>query len=90
MPSRSIVERLKAGEVLVMDGGTGSELQRRGVNMNKGATTERRPDRVDPGPHVGTEGVWSASANLDAPDVVRKVHTDYLNAGAEIVSSNNF
>jgi S-methylmethionine-dependent homocysteine/selenocysteine methylase len=90
MPSRSIVERLKAGEVLVMDGGTGSELQKRGVNVNKGATTEIRRDRRDTGSHVGTEGVWSASANLDAPDVVRKVHTDYLNAGAEIVISNNF
>ncbi len=90
MPSRRIVERLEAGEVLVMDGGTGSELQRRGVNVNKGATTECRTDRRDQGPHVGTEGVWSAAANLDAPDVVRKVHTDYLKAGAEIVISNNF
>jgi homocysteine S-methyltransferase len=90
MPSRSIVERLEAGEVLIMDGGTGSELQKRGVDMNKGATTEVRQDRRDTGQHVGTEGVWSASANLDAPDVVREIHTDYLNAGAEIVISNNF
>ncbi len=90
MPRRSIIDRLKAGEVLVMDGGTGSELQRRGVNVNKGATTERRPRApVRYGATSGL-GVWSASANLDAPDVVRKVHTDYLNAGAEIVISNNF
>ena len=29
----TIVERLKAGERLVLDGGTGSELQRRGVHV---------------------------------------------------------
>ena len=77
MPSRSIVDRLKAREVLVMDGGTGSELQRHGVNVNKGATAE-------------IDGVWSASANMDAPGIVRQVHEDYLEAGAEIVTSNNF
>ena len=77
MPSRSILDRLSAGEVLVMDGGTGSELQRRGVNVNKGSTK-------------GILGVWSASANLDAPEVVRQIHQDYLEAGAEIVTSNNF
>ena len=33
-----ITDRLKNGEVLLMDGGTGSELQRRGVNVLKDAT----------------------------------------------------
>ncbi len=33
MPSRSIIERLAAGDILVMDGGTGSELQKRGVDV---------------------------------------------------------
>ena len=33
---------------------------------------------------------WSAAANLDAPDVVRAIHEDYLKAGAEIIISNNF
>ncbi|MEE9325297.1 MAG: hypothetical protein V3U90_07100 [Dehalococcoidia bacterium] len=40
MPLRNILDRLNAGEVLILDGGTGSELQRRGVNVNKGSTTE--------------------------------------------------
>lgn len=77
MPSPNILERLSAGEVLILDGGTGSELQRRGVNVDKGSTS-------------GVLGVWSASANLDAPEVVRQVHEDYLKAGADIVTSNNF
>ena len=77
MARLSIIDRLQAGEVLVMDGATGSELQRRGVNVNKGAVE-------------GKLGVWSAAANFDAPEVVRAIHEDYLNAGAEIIISNNF
>lgn len=77
MPTRSIVERLSAGEMLLLDGATGSELQARGVDINRGATSEEL-------------GVWSATANLDAPDVVRQIHEDYLEIGADIVISNNF
>jgi homocysteine S-methyltransferase len=77
MPSRSVMERLGAGEVLLMDGGTGSELQRRGVQVLLGS----RGDKLGP---------WSATANLDAPDVVQQVHQDYLRVGADIIISNNF
>ena len=31
MPERKITDRIAAGETLLLDGGTGSELQRRGV-----------------------------------------------------------
>ena len=41
MPTRTIMERLGAGEVLLMDGATGSELALRGVNLSKGATPEK-------------------------------------------------
>jgi len=43
MPSRSILERLGAGDTILMDGGTGTELQRRGVDISRGATVEKRP-----------------------------------------------
>ena len=33
MASRKITDRLAAGETLLLDGGTGSELQRRGVDV---------------------------------------------------------
>ena len=100
MPSRSIVERLKAGDVILMDGGTGTELQRRGVNISKGATVAKRP--TAPPQYASQQvagvtyrsvtglGVWSAPANLEAPDVVRAVHEDYLRAGAEILITNTF
>jgi S-methylmethionine-dependent homocysteine/selenocysteine methylase len=77
MPSRGILDRLNAGETLLMDGATGSELQRRGVDVSKGATK-------------GHLGVWSATANLDTPDMVRAVHEDYFSGGADMVTSNSF
>ena len=77
MATRSIVERLSAGEKLLLDGGTGSELQRRGVDVSR-----RTAD--------GGIGAWSATANVDAPDAVRAVHEDYLRAGAEIITTNSF
>ena len=71
MPSRTIAERLDAGETLLLDGGTGSELQRRGVDVLKGAT-----DRLK---------AWSATANVEYADVVQQVHQDYLRVGADII-----
>ncbi len=77
MPA-SIVERLADGERLVLDGGTGSELQRRGVEVLRGSEDTRRLT------------AWSAMANLEAADVVRQVHTDYLRVGADVITSNSF
>ncbi len=77
MPARDIRQRLISGEVLLLDGATGSELDRRGVNVSRGTA-------------AGEPGVWSAAANIDAPDAVRQVHEDYLRLGADIITSNNF
>jgi homocysteine S-methyltransferase len=77
MPTRPILDRLQAGETLLLDGATGSELHRRGVNVSRGATADK-------------PGAWSAAANLDAPDIVRQVHEDYLRLGVDIITSNNF
>ena len=38
----------------------------------------------------GGIGAWSATANVDAPDVVRAVHEAYLRAGADIITTNSF
>ena len=35
-------------------------------------------------------GDWSATANLEAPDVLRAIHEDYLRAGADIITANNY
>ncbi len=78
MSSKGLLERILSGETLLLDGGTGSEIQRRGVDVLKGATVE------------GGLQAWSATANIDAPETVREVHGDYLRAGADIIISNNF
>lgn len=37
-----------------------------------------------------TETIWSANALLTAPDVVRDIHADYINAGADIITTNTY
>ena len=76
MTRDSIVERLRNADMLLMDGGTGSELQRRGADVLKDAE-----DRLK---------AWSATANIEYAEVVRQVHSDYLRVGADIIISNNF
>ncbi len=70
MSRENILDRLRAGDVLVHDGATGTELEACGVDSNSGA--------------------WSATANLEAPDVLRAIHEDYLSAGADIITANNY
>jgi homocysteine S-methyltransferase len=78
MSRADILSRLAAGERLLLDGATGSELQRRGVNVSQGVTPE------------GGLGAWSATALRDAPDRVKEVHEDYLRVGADIITTNSF
>ncbi len=77
MPTQNITDRIAAGETLLMDGGTGSEIQRRGVDVLLGSDGDKL-------------GPWSATANVDAADVVQQVHRDYLRCGADVIISNNF
>ena len=62
--------RLCDGSVLVLDGATGTELERRGV-----------PSALP---------LWSAPALDLRPDVVRQIHADYAEAGAELITANTF
>ena len=75
---KDIVERLAAGDHILLDGGTGSELQRRGIEVLHGSGETRRL------------AAWSALANVEAAEVVRQVHTDYLRVGADAIISNSF
>ena len=79
MPSTKVMDRLNNGNVLLLDGGLGSELDRRGFKV-----VARRPDAEL---HAWS---WSATANLEDPDLVQQVHQDYLRVGADIIMSNNF
>ena len=66
----NFLKRLTEPRPILLDGATGSELDRRAVNV--------------------TLPLWSARALLDAPDVLFQIHTDYLRAGAEIITANTF
>lgn len=62
--------KLDRGDLLILDGGTGSELQRRGVPM--------------------TLANWSGVAVHTHPEVVREVHAAYIEAGADVITTNTF
>ena len=65
-----LMQRIEAGERILIDGGTGTEIERRGVPQ--------------------LENAWNGGGALSHPEVLREVHEDYLQLGAELVISNNF
>jgi homocysteine S-methyltransferase len=66
----AIVGKLVAGRTVILDGATGTELQRRGAPMDDGA--------------------WCAVATASHPELLRGIHEDYIRAGADVVTANNF
>ena len=65
---RQVLSRLDAGEVLLFDGGLGTELYNRGVFIN----------------------VCYDELNLTRADLLREVHRDYVDAGADFVETNTY
>lgn len=106
MPSRSILDRLASGDVLLMDGATGEELRNLGADMSQGRHLdapgpqhdhdylEAAPDaakmRATHEEFLRRLGPWSAPVNIDAPEIVTAVHEGYLRLGADIIISNTF
>jgi S-methylmethionine-dependent homocysteine/selenocysteine methylase len=66
----ALEDRLRAGDPLVLDGATGTELERRGV-------ATRLP-------------LWSAAALDSDPEVVHRIHADYVACGVDAVTANTF
>ncbi len=63
-------QRLAAGEVVIIDGGVGTELEARGAVMDDTA--------------------WCGPANLEAGELLTRIHADYIAAGADVVIANTF
>lgn len=63
-------DRLASGHVLLLDGGTGSELRRRGYALDPVA--------------------WSAPAALTDFELLHSIQSDYIAAGADVISTNTF
>jgi S-methylmethionine-dependent homocysteine/selenocysteine methylase len=70
MSAAEVFGRLARGELVIIDGGTSTQLQAEGVPMDDLA--------------------WSARANLEQPDVVQRVHEEYIRAGAEVIIANSY
>lgn len=66
----SFLSDVQVGRVLILDGATGTELDRRGVDTSL--------------------PLWSARALIVAPHIVRQVHRDYVEAGADVITTNTF
>ena len=60
-------------EVLIGDGGMGSELRFRGVEV---------PSHI--------ESIWSALALTTDPEIIKEIHLDYIKAGAQFITANNY
>ncbi|MEM1163556.1 MAG: homocysteine S-methyltransferase family protein [Pseudomonadota bacterium] len=65
-----LMNRIAARERILIDGATGTEIERLGVPQ--------------------LDDAWNGGGALSHPDVLRKVHQDYISAGAEIVIANTF
>ena len=61
----SINEKLSNGRSILLDGGIGTEVMRRGVR-------------------------WRQHGIEDAPDVIRDIHVDYLDAGVDVLTTHTF
>jgi len=70
MSYQLIKNKIENREIVLLDGGTGSEIERQGVTMDDLA--------------------WCGIAHMQHPDIVRKVHESYINAGADIIIANTF
>ncbi len=65
-----LIKRAQNGECILIDGATGTEVERRGVPQLANA--------------------WNGGGALSHPEIVKQIHKDYIDLGAEIVISNTF
>jgi homocysteine S-methyltransferase len=56
--------------------------------LDGGMGTELRAHGVEVPDHVTS--IWSAKALMDAPESVLQVHRDYIEAGADVITANNY
>ena len=67
---QAVEKKLKDGRVVILDGGTGSELEKLGVTMD--------------------QEMWCGLAMETNPELVQKVHTLYMDAGADVITANTY
>jgi 5-methyltetrahydrofolate--homocysteine methyltransferase len=80
---RARLERLLAERIVVLDGAMGTAIQAYGLSE-----AEFRGERLRD--HARELRGDNDVLNLTRPEVVREIHRDFLDAGADIVSTNTF
>ena len=80
---KTVAEALAGGRILMLDGATGTMLQKLGLGESDfrsgvltGCAKELKGD--------------NECLNLTRPDIVRSLHTAYIAAGADIIETNTF
>src|SRR4051812_33586205 len=73
---RALDDRLKAGGIVILDGGIGSELQVVGY-----------PDKAEDRPKNFT---WGSIAIEETPDKLVEVHRRYAETGADVLETHTF
>ncbi|MEM7133011.1 MAG: homocysteine S-methyltransferase family protein [Chloroflexota bacterium] len=65
-----LAERMQNGEQILIDGATGTEVERRGAPK--------------------LEHAWNGGGAKTHPGMLKAIHSDYIQAGAQIIISNTF
>ena len=70
MSYSNIENKLNSGDIVLLDGGMGAELENLGASMDK--------------------DLWSGRCSIDEPDIVYKAHQNFINSGADIITTNTY
>ena len=65
-----IQDKLNNRKIVILDGANGSELEKRGAEMDKAG--------------------WCGPASITHPKILENIHKDYIEAGAEVITTNTF
>lgn len=80
MLEANTLKELAKKRVLILDGAMGTAIQQRGLSPEDFSLSDRSLQAV------GCNELLS----LSRPDVIRDIHTAYINAGADIIETNTF
>ena len=70
MSYSNLENKLTSGEVVILDGGMGAELEKLGASIDK--------------------DLWSGRCSIDNPEIVREVHQNFVNSGADVITTNTY
>tara|TARA_Y100000817_G_C16843060_1_gene538912 strand:+ start:975 stop:1889 length:915 start_codon:yes stop_codon:yes gene_type:complete len=70
MSYQVIKEKLDTNKLVILDGAMGSELEKKGAQMDK--------------------NLWCGTCSVEFPELVREVHEDYIEAGADVITTNTY